>query len=116
MYSKPRFIQGVFTFEGSGLATPARLGAAATYDVPADKRAQVIYMRAGSTADDLICLTLVRDGKPMRYFPIGAKQALHVPLAVTEDVVPESRLEVQVSAAKGVSGTVVIDVGLLEVD
>ena len=41
---------------------------------------------------------------------------VHVPLAVTEDVFPESQLEITLSAPKGAVGMVVIDLGLLEVD
>jgi hypothetical protein len=50
----------------------------------------------------------------MRYFPLGAKGAIHVPLAVVEDLHPESSLEVLLAAPAGVSGTVVIDIGLME--
>ena len=115
MYPKPQFIQGVFGFEGVGLANPAPLAPAAAYKVPADKRAQVIYLRAGNSANELICLSLLRDGRVMRHFPIGARQGMHVPLAMTEDMFPESRLEITVSAPKGVSGVVVLDVGLFEI-
>jgi hypothetical protein len=116
MESRPQFVQGVFGFEGAGLTSPTLLGAGASYKVPADKRAQIVYMRAGNSADALICVTLLRDGKVMRQFPIGARQALHVPLAMTEDVFPESRLELAVAAPRGVAGTVVIDLGLFEVE
>jgi len=116
MEPKPSFIQGVFGFEGAGLANFGKLGGGATYRVPRDKRAQIIYLRAGNATDELIVLVLVRDGKPMRFFPVGAKQAVHVPLAVTEDVFPESHLEVLVGAPKGLAGTAVVDLGLLEVD
>jgi hypothetical protein len=50
----------------------------------------------------------------MRLFPIGARQAIHIPLRVTEDLLSETRLEVHISAPKGVAGTVVVDLGLLE--
>ena len=115
MYPKPQFIQGMFAFEGAGLTNPAPLGPAATYKVPPDKRAQIIYVRAGNSTDALICLTLMRDGKVLRHFPIGARQGLHVPLAMTEDVFPESQLELVVGAPKGVAGVVVVDVGLFEI-
>ena len=115
MDAKPQFIQGIFGFEGAGLTVPTALGAAAAYKVPRDKRAQIIYMRAGNSADALICLTLTRDGKVMRHFPLGAKQSVHVPLAMTEDVFPESQLELSVAAPKGVAGVVVVDVGLFEI-
>lgn len=116
MNAKPEFLQGVFTFEGMGLQSPTPLGAAATYKVPRDKRAQIVYLRAGNSADGLICLTLLRDGKTMRHFPIGAKQSVHVPLAMTEDVFPESQLELVVAAPKGLNGVVVVDMGFFEVD
>jgi hypothetical protein len=111
-----RFIQGVFKFEGAGLATAVRLGPGAMYKVPSDKRAQIVYLRAGNSIDELVYLTLLRDGQVMRYFPIGAKQSLHVPLAVNEDVFPESQLEITIAAPKGTVGIVVVDLGLLEVD
>ena len=111
-----RFIQGIFTFHGQGLGDPRLLDAKARYSVPGDKRAQLIYMRGGNSTDALVCLVLTRDGKPVRYFPIGAKASIHVPLAVVEDLFPESKLEVLVAAPEGVSGTVIVDFGLLESD
>jgi len=35
---------------------------------------------------------------------------------VTEDVFPESLIELLVAAPKGVAGTVIVDLGLIEVD
>jgi hypothetical protein len=116
MTPTPRFIQGVFPFEGKGLDSPFELGAGARYTVPSDRRGQLIYMRGGNSAGDLVYLVLTRDGEPMRYFPIGAKASLHVPLAVVEDLFPESKLAVLLAAPKGTTGTVVIDFGLFEVD
>jgi len=116
MYTKPKFIQGIFNFEGKGLETPSKLGPVATYKVPADKRAQIVYFRAGNSAGALICVSLRRDDQLTRYFPIGAQQSIHIPMAITEDVFPESQIELLVSAPRGVVGTVVIDLGLVEVD
>jgi hypothetical protein len=115
MYPKPQFLQGVFGFEGAGLTTPTPLGGGMTYKVPPDKRAQVIYLRAGNASGALVCLTLLRDGKVMRLFPVGANQSVHVPLAMTEDVFPESQLELTVAAPKGAAGMVVVDLGLFEI-
>jgi hypothetical protein len=106
----------MYEFTGKGLKDPHPLDARARYTVAADKRAQLIYMRGGNSSDALVCLVLTRDGKPLRYFPIGAKASVHVPLAVVEDIFPESKLEVLVAAPEGVSGTVVVDIGLLESD
>ena len=56
----------------------------------------------------------MRDGVPMRYFPIGAKSDVHVPLRVVEDIEGGSSVELRVSAPLGVSGTVIVDLGLVE--
>ena len=113
METTPQFIQGVFNFSGANLASSTPLGA--SYTVPADKRAQLIYFRAGNSCAEMIALTLTRDGAPMRVFPVGAKAAEHVPLAVVEDLQPETRIAVLVAAPEGASGTVVLDMGLVEI-
>jgi hypothetical protein len=111
-----RFINGVFRFEGKGYDKPSLLDVSTGYLVPGDKRAQLIYLRAGNSADQLIYLVLTRNGKPLRYFPLGAKSSVHVSLAIVEDIFPESQLEVHVGAPGGASGVVVLDLGLVEVD
>lgn len=116
MQPTPRFIQGVFSFEGRGLDAPSPLGAAAQYTVASDKRAQLVYLRGGNSSGELIYVVLTRNGKPMRYFPLGARDGQHVPLAVVEDIYPESRLEVLVAAPPGTRGSLVLDIGILEVD
>jgi hypothetical protein len=115
MEATPRFLNGVFPFQGSGYDKPAVVSDKLVYNVPADKRAQLIYLRAGNSSGELVYLSLMRDGKPMRYFPIGAKCGEHVPLAVVEDLFPETRLEVLVAAPPGTVGHLVLDIGLLEI-
>ena len=83
--------------------------------MPPDRRAQAVYLRAGNSSDELVCLTLTRDGKPLRLFPVGAKAALHVPLAVLEDLEPDSRIEVLVAGPSGTRGQIVLDLGLVEI-
>jgi hypothetical protein len=112
---KPAFIQGLFEFEGRGLNSPVSFSSPATYKVPADKRAQTIYFRAGNPSPELIYMILVRGGQAMRYFPVGAKGAVHVPLAVLEDITPGSAIEVLVGAPQGMKSLVVLDVGFMEV-
>ena len=51
----------------------------------------------------------------MRYFPVGAKGAIHVPLAVVEDLAPESRIEVLVAAPAGLASSVLVDAGFMEI-
>ncbi len=113
--STPRFVQGIFAFTGAGYAKPKPLGENAGYTVPPDRRSQPIYFRAGNSSTEMVALVLMRDGKPMRHFPIGAKGAAHVPLAVVEDIEPDQKLEVMIAAPEGVSGTIVLDLGLMEI-
>jgi hypothetical protein len=115
VHSTPRFLQGVFAFEGKGVDQPLPVDGALSYVVPHGVVAQAVYFRGGNTADELICAVLMRDGKPMRYFPIGAKADVHVPLRVVEDLDAGTAIELYVSAPVGVTGTVVVDLGLVEV-
>ena len=115
MLEKPAFIQGLFDYQGCGLGKPVPFQPPALYAVPHDKRAQTIYFRAGNAAAEMIYLVLTRNGEPMRYFPIGAKGAMHVPLAVVEDLAPQSRIEVLVAAPEGLQSSVLVDTGFLEI-
>ena len=110
-----KFLQGVHEFSGAGLKRAVPLSPEIKYTAPFDKRTQLIYLRAGSSIDELTYLVLTRDGKPMRYFPIGAKGSIHVPLAIVEDIEPESKLELLIGAPEGSSGCVLVDMGLVEV-
>jgi len=114
MLEKPRFVQGVFPFQGKGLASPVPLEPAVSYKVPADKRCQLTYFRAGNSSSELIYFLVKRDDSPMRYFPVGAKSAMHIALAVTEDLQPETTLEVFIAAPVESAGEAVIDIGLVE--
>lgn len=115
MYTTPRFLQGVFAFDGKGLDKPLSADAALSYVVPDGVLAQPVYFRGGNSAAELICVVLMRDGRPMRYFPIGAKGDVHVALRVVEDLDSGTLVELQVAAAAGVTGSVVVDFGLVEI-
>jgi hypothetical protein len=115
MSETPKFIQGVYSFRGAGLGEAIPLQPAATYKVPFDKRAQLIYLRAGNSAAEMIYVALNRGKRSMRFFPIGAKGAIHVPLSIIEDIEPESELELCIGAPEGLEGSVLIDMGLLEI-
>ena len=115
MHSTPRFLQGIFPFEGQGVDKPASLHDTLTYTVPMGITTQPLYFRGGNSTDELVTVVLVRDGAPMRYFPIGARGSVHVALAVVEDLEEDSVLELHLAAPEGVSGTVVVDLGLVEV-
>ena len=115
MISKPVFLQGIYGFDGSGIDKPATLHPDLTYAVPAGITTQPLYFRGGNATDELITVVLVRDGVPMRYFPIGARASTHVALAVVEDLEDGTALELQLAARAGLAGTVVVDLGLVEV-
>ena len=113
--STPRFLNGAFAFAGRGYDAPAPLDPSLVYVVPPDRRAQMIYLRGGNSSSELAYLSLMTDGKAARTFPIGAKSAIHVALAVVEDLQPDTKVEVYFGAAPGVSGTLVLDIGLIEI-
>jgi hypothetical protein len=113
--SKPKFLQGIFPFTGEGYETPLPIADALDYIVPGTKRAQLIYFRGGNSAPDMVTVILCLDGKPIRYFPIAAEGATHVPLAVVEDLEPDQKITLMVAAPAGTEATLVIDVGLIEI-
>lgn len=115
MHSTPRFLQGIYAFTGRGLDKPVLVDESLRYVVPAGVTAQPVYFRGGNSAGELICVVLIRDGEPMRYFPIGAKAQVHVPLRVVEDLLSDTGVELRVAAPDGLRGSVVVDFGLIEI-
>jgi assimilatory nitrate reductase catalytic subunit len=113
--STPRFLHGVFPITGEGLTKPGPLDASLRYTVPAGKAAQALYFRGGNSTGELAYVLLVRDGEPMRWFPIGAKGDTHVPLRVVEDLPGGTVVELHAAAPEGVTGEIVVDLGLVEV-
>jgi len=110
----PRFLQGVFPFMGRGFFDLGPLNDALCYQVPLGRTAEVIYFRAGNLSDDLLYLALSVNGRPVRYFPVGPRADFHVPLSIIESYPVGSRIEVGLAAPRGLTGTVVVDVGILE--
>lgn len=115
MNSVPRFLQGITTFTGHGLEKAGPLEPALRYEVPGGATTQALYFRGGNSSGELVVVVLMRDGVPMRYFPIGARGDVHVPLRVVEDLLSGTTLELHLAAPEGVTGTIVLDVGLVEV-
>jgi hypothetical protein len=110
----PRFLQAIRSFEGSGLDEYEAFDPPLAYEVPEDVSAQCVYFRAGNSSEHLVCVVLTRDGEPMRLFPIGARDAIHVPLRITESLLSDTLLELHIAAPLGATGTVVVDLGILE--
>jgi hypothetical protein len=115
MGSTPRFLQGVFAFKGTGLDDPQPIDASTSYTVPSGIIAQPLYFRGGNSSGELVVVTLLRDGAPMRIFPMGARSSVNVPLRVVEDVDPDVVLELVIAAPAGCTGEVVVDFGLMEI-
>ena len=111
----PRFLRGVFPFVGHGLFDLAPLNDDLSYTVPANKTAEVLYVRGGNHSDDLVYFALSANGSPIRYFPVGPKADFHVPLAIVEEHPAGTRLDVCLAAPRNLSGTVIVDVGIVEV-
>ncbi len=84
--SRPQFMQGTYPFEGLGLDKPIPIDPELVYVVPAGWEAQAVYFRAGNSSDELVTVVLMRDGQPMRLFPVGAKESVHVSLRIVEDL------------------------------
>jgi assimilatory nitrate reductase catalytic subunit len=114
MITQNRFMQGVYEFEGAGLDKAVPISADLGYLVPDGVIGQALYFRGGNTTDELITVVLLRDGVPMRYFPIGARSDVHVPLRVVEDIEGGSVVELHIVAPPGLTGHVVVDLGLVE--
>jgi assimilatory nitrate reductase catalytic subunit len=114
MISQNRFLQGLYPVEGAGVDKPMPISSDLVYLVPDGVISQALYFRGGNSTDELITVVLMRDGVSMRYFPIGAKGDVHVPLRVVEDIEGGSVVELQLVAEIGISGFVVVDLGLVE--
>ncbi len=115
MSSSPRFLQGVYDFEGRGLHEPFLLDPQLTYTVPVGNESQLVYFRGGNASAELACAIVMCDGQPMRYFPIGARASTHVALRGVEDLLAETRIELHLAAPEGATGQVVVDLGLIEI-
>ena len=107
----PVLLQTIVEFEGRGLTEPMPIGL--SYVVRDGHTAGMFYFRAGSTVSGMVNVSILRDGKLMRYFPMAPNSTIHVSLAIVEEL-PE-RTHIEVLAAGEGSGTLILDVGYLEV-
>ena len=57
---------------------------------------------------------MLREGQARRYVPVAAGGAIHVPLAIVEELQPGT--EITITAAAEGWGKLILDVGFLEVD
>jgi hypothetical protein len=108
------FLQGIYQFQGLGMEKPVPIHSELSHYVPDGVVNQTLYFRGGNSSSELVAVVLMRNGVPMRYFPIGARSDVHVPLRVVEDIDGGSAVELYLAAPEGVNGTVVIDLGMVE--
>ncbi len=114
MDETPRFMQGIYRFEGEGLENLVSLEPPVSYRVAKGRRAHMIYGRIGNPNPELVYLLLMKNKKPMRYFPAGARDAMNIQLFVIEDIESDTELEILIGAPAGLKGQVMIDFGLTE--
>ncbi len=62
----------------------------------------------------MLNITLLHNGEVMRYVPVAAASGTYVPLAIVDELQPGTEVTVAV-AAEG-AGTLILDVGILEVN
>ena len=105
-------LQGVFDFPATGLKAPQLLSPRLRYVVPPHSVAGIRFVRLGVTCESMVCISTVVNGMPHRLFPIAPNSAAHIPFAIVEPLVAGSEVEIHVASDK--AGTVVIDVGCLE--
>jgi len=108
------FLQGIYQFQGVGMEKTVPIHSELSHYVPDGVVNQTLYFRGGNSSSELVAVVLMRNGVPMRYFPIGARSDVHVPLRVVEDIDGGSAVELYLAAPEGVNGTVVIDLGMVE--
>ncbi|MGV3613711.1 MAG: molybdopterin oxidoreductase [Fimbriimonas sp.] len=113
--AQPVYMQGAYPFAGRGFFEPQLLHTDLQHTVPEGATAEVVYFRAGNLSDDLIYVTLWANDRAIRYFPIGPKHDCHVTLAIVESHPAGTQFELRLAAPKGLSGSIVIDIGLLEI-
>jgi hypothetical protein len=104
-------LQTITDIEGEGLDSPEALNL--TYTVPQGCTAGVHYVRAGSTAAGMANITLLQNGKVMRYVPVAAGSAMHIPLAIVDEL--RAGTEITIAAAAEAFGTLILDISILEV-
>ncbi|MGV9826437.1 MULTISPECIES: molybdopterin oxidoreductase [unclassified Gordonia (in: high G+C Gram-positive bacteria)] len=112
--STPHFLQGRFPFKGAGFDTLTVIDDSLAISVPDGSTLQAVYFRGGNSSDEMITVALMHDGEPVRYFPIPAQGATHIPLRLVADFLEGAELSLTLAAPTSASGTVIIDLGLVE--
>jgi assimilatory nitrate reductase catalytic subunit len=73
--------------------------------VPAGNEARFVYFRGGNSSSGLICVIVIRDGEPMRYFPIGGAVGYARRAAGRRDLLADTKVEIHLAAPEAAAGT-----------
>jgi RNA polymerase sigma factor (sigma-70 family) len=109
---RPVLLQGTFDFPTTGLRTPQLLSTKLRYVVPIGAIAGIRYLRAGSICEKMVCLSTVVNGMPHRLIPIAPNATAYVPFAIVDALPAGSEIEIHI--ASEAPGTVIVDVGCLQ--
>lgn len=109
---RPILLQGIFTFEATGINNSQLLSTKLRYVVPPGHVAGIRFFRAGVMCEKMVCLSTVVNGMTHRLVPIAANASVHVPFAIVEPIVAGSEIEIHIASEAG--GTAIIDVGCLQ--
>ena len=103
-------LQTITDIEGEGIDSPQDLNL--YFTVSQGCTAGVQYVRAGNTSEGMINITVLKNGKVMRYVPVAARSSIHVPLAIVDEL--RAGTELSIVAAAEESGKLILDIGILE--
>ena len=109
---RPVLLQGTFDFAATGLKTPDLLSPKMTYTVPPGCVAGVRYVRVGTVCDQMVVVSTVVNGLQHRLIPVASNSTAYSPFAIVEPIVAGSQVEIWV--ASEAPGTLVVDVGILQ--
>lgn len=109
---RPVFLRGIYEFPATGLKNLGLLSPKLRYVVPPGRVLGIRYVRVGASCDKMVCLATVVNGDIHRLVPLAPNSAMHVPFAIVEPLVAGSEVEIHI--ASDAPGTVIVDVGFLE--
>ncbi len=112
----PRFLHGVYPFVGRGVYELSPLSDSLSFTVPQHRTVETPYVRAGNSSDDLIYLAISANGSPVHYYPLGPRSDIDIAPSIGETHSAGTRLDICFAAPRGLAGSVIVDVGLVEID
>ncbi|RYX84457.1 sigma-70 family RNA polymerase sigma factor [bacterium] len=109
---RPILLQGTFDFPVTGIKTPELLSKKLVYTVPIGHVLGIRYLRVGNVSDGMVVVSTIVNGLPHRIVPCAANDAIHVPFAIVDPILPGSQIEIYIASSH--AGTAIIDCGCLQ--